>query len=138
MIPHKSRGFRAILDLSYNIRLRGRTVPSVTGSTVKTALQGAIGQMGHALSRIIHPFAEADDNSIIFLAKWDIKDGFWRLDCEEGQAWNFAYVLPPDQPATAVELVVSTSLQMGWIKSPPYFCTASETARDVAAHRLTA
>ena len=28
--------------------------------------------------------------------------------------------------------MVSTSLQMGWIESPPYFCTVSETGRDVA------
>ncbi len=28
-------------------------------------------------------------------------------------------------------MVVPTSLQMGWIKSPPYFCTATEMARDV-------
>jgi len=28
-------------------------------------------------------------------------------------------------------LVVPTSLQMGWVESPPYFCTATETARDI-------
>ena len=65
------------------------------------------------------------------MAKWDIKDGFWRLDCEEGEEWNFAYVLPQPEGAP-VKLVVPTSLQMGWIESPPYFCAASETARDVA------
>ncbi len=27
--------------------------------------------------------------------------------------------------------MVPTSLQMGWVESPPYFCTATETARDV-------
>ena len=65
------------------------------------------------------------------MAKWDIKDGFWRLDCEKGEEWNFAYVLPQKEGAP-VKLVVPTSLQMGWIESPPYFCAASETARDVA------
>ncbi len=25
-----------------------------------------------------------------------------------------------------------TSLQMGWVESPPYFCAATETARDIA------
>jgi hypothetical protein len=83
MIPHKSRGFRAILDLSYSIRLRGGTVTSVNKTMVKTAPHGSIDQMGHTLSCIIHAFAEADEDSKIFLAKWDIKDGFWRLDCEE-------------------------------------------------------
>ena len=67
----------------------------------------------------------------IFMAKWDIKDGFWRLDCEDGQEWNFCYVLPQDE-GEPIRLVVPTSLQMGWIESPPYFCAASETSRDVA------
>ncbi len=64
------------------------------------------------------------------MAKWDIKDRFWRMDCAEGEEWNFAYVLP--QPVgEPVQLVVPTSFQMGWVESPPYFCTATETARDV-------
>ncbi len=65
------------------------------------------------------------------MAKWDIKDGFWRLDVEEGTEWNFVYVLP-QSPGKPIYLVVPTSLQMGWVESPPFFCTASETARDVA------
>jgi len=47
------------------------------------------------------------------MAKFDIKDGFWRLE----------------QP---IRLVVPTSLQMGWIESPPFFCAAPETGREVA------
>ena len=31
-----------------------------------------------------------------------------------------------------IKLVVPTSLQMGWIESPPYFCKVSETGQDVA------
>jgi hypothetical protein len=90
---------------------------------------GAIDQMGHSLQRIIHAFAEADEDAKIFMAKYDIKDGFWRLDCQEG---NFAYVLPQEE-GEPTRLVVPTSLQMGWVESPPYFCAASETVRDVAA-----
>lgn len=132
MIPHKSRRFRTILDLSFAIRLHdGTRVPSVNETSVKTAPRGAIDQLGHSLSRIIHAFAATSPEEKIFMAKWDIKDGFWRLECEVGQEWNFAYVLPKlGEPST--ELVIPTSLQMGWIESPPYFCAASETARDVA------
>ncbi|KAL7546620.1 hypothetical protein ACHAWF_015384 [Thalassiosira exigua] len=64
--------------------------------------------------------------------KLDIKDGFWRMVCAEGQEWNFAYVLP-NHPGEPVEVVVPSALQMGWALSPPFFCAASETARDVAA-----
>ena len=136
MIPHKSRQFRAILDLSFPVRLVDRSiVPSVNAATTKTAPRGAINQIGHSLQRIIHAFATADPNAKIFMAKWDIKDGFWRLDCERGQEWNFCYVLP-SLTGEPIQLVVPTSLQMGWIESPPYFCTASETARDVAEQYL--
>ena len=44
---------------------------------------------------------------------------------------EFFYVLP-QKPGMSMKLVVPTSLQMGWIGSPPYFCTVSETGRDVA------
>lgn len=132
MIPHKSRGYRAILDLSFRLKLKsGGVVPSVNEMTTLEAPAGAIDQMGHALQRIIHAFAEADKDEKIFMAKFDIKDGFWRLDCQEGEEWNFAYVLPQHE-GEPTRLVVPTSLQMGWVESPPYFCAASETARDVA------
>jgi hypothetical protein len=133
MIPHKSRAFRAILDLSFRLRLKdGSEVPSVNEATTLEAPAAAIDQMGHALNRIIHAFAEADEDAKIFMAKFDIKDGFWHLDCEEGEEWNFSYVLPQKE-GEPTRLVVPTSLQMGWVESPPYFCAASETARDVAA-----
>jgi hypothetical protein len=69
------------------------------------------------------------------MAKWDIKEGFWQLNCATGEDWNFAYVLPTPE-GTPVQLVIPTSLQMGWIESPPYFCSASETARDVVEQYL--
>ena len=130
-IPHKSKAYRTILDLSYRLRLKnGGVMRSVNDTTEKVAPQGSIDQIGEALSRIIYAFAETDEDAKIFMAKWDIKDGFWRMGGEEGQEYNFAYVLPqpPGYPTT---LVIPTSLQMGWVESPPLFCAASETARDI-------
>ena len=89
---------------------------------------------GNLLSNVltfIHAFAEAEEDARIFMAKWDITYGFWRLDAEEGAEWNFSYVLP-QHPGEPIYLVIPTSLQMGWVESPPFFCAASETARDVA------
>jgi hypothetical protein len=74
---------------------------------------------------------EADETAKIFMAKWGIKDGFWRLNCVEGEEYNFAYILPQPEEEP-IQIVISTSLQMGWVESPPYFCAAKETARDVA------
>ena len=31
-----------------------------------------------------------------------------------------------------ITMVVTKSLKMGWIESPPYFCTVSKTGRDTA------
>ena len=53
------------------------------------------------------------------------------MDCREGEEWNFSYVLPQPE-GTPVMIVVPTSLQMGWVESPPYFCAATETSRDIA------
>ena len=89
-------------------------------SVTKTAPRGAINQLGHALSRIIHAFAEVDDNVKVFMSKWDIKDGLWRLDCKEGEAYNSAYMLPHKE-GLPTKLVIPTSLQMGWIDPPPIF-----------------
>lgn len=111
MIPHKSRMFRAILDLSFNIRLKsGEQLMAVNESSEKTAPKGAIDQLGHSLQRIIHAFAQADEKDKVFMAKWDIKDGFWRLDCQEGEEWNFAYVLPQEE-GQPVRLVVRYKMQ---------------------------
>ncbi len=65
-------------------------------STVKLAPKGALDQLGHSLSRIIHAFVEAPEDVKVFMAKWDIKDGFWQMDCKAGEEYNFAYVLPQE------------------------------------------
>ncbi len=103
----------------------------MSDTTEKMAPAGAIYQIGECLSRIIHAFAEADNDTKIFMAKWDIKDGFWQMDCTAGEEWNFAYVLPQEegQPTT---LMVPTSLQMGWVESSPYFFAATETSHNIS------
>jgi hypothetical protein len=49
-------------------------------------------------------------------------------------AWNFAYVLPslnPLQSNDDIEFIIPNSLQMGWCKSPPFFCSGLETVKDI-------
>ena len=130
-VPHKSRMFRMILDLSFALHLSGYDLPSVNESTKYMAKEESLAQLGGVLPRIIAALAEAKpEDGPIFFSKMDIKDGFWRMICEEGAEWNFCYVLPA-LPGDEPEIVVPTSLQMGWTLSPAYFCTASETGRDV-------
>ncbi len=101
VIPHKSKAFQSILDLSFSLQLsNGLVAQSENDTTTKTAPRCSISQLGHSLQWIIHAFAEVDDDAKKFMAKWDIKDGFWRLDGQDGEEWNFAYVLPqpPSEP----------------------------------------
>ncbi len=108
---------------------------SVNNTTEKLAPKEAFNQIGESLSRIIHAFAEVDPTAKVFMAKWDIKDGFWRMDCEEGEEWNFAYILPQPE-GEPIKLVIPTSLQMGWVELPPYFCATTETARGVSTEYI--
>jgi hypothetical protein len=83
-IPHKSKAIRSIFYLSFTLSLLdGSKLPSVNTTTIKTAPR-AIDQLGHLLSRIIHAFAKAADGKKKNMAKWDIQDGFWHMDCREG------------------------------------------------------
>jgi hypothetical protein len=87
VIPHKSKAFRSILDLLFSLQLSNGSIrQSVNDTTTKTSPRHALSQLGHSLQRIIHAFTEVEDNAKKFIAKWDVKDGFWRLDgqgCEE-------------------------------------------------------
>jgi hypothetical protein len=131
-IPHTSKAFWSILDLSFWLKLKnGGVLASVDDTMVKTAPKGAINQIGDGLLQIIQTFAEADETAKVFMAKWDIKDGFWRLDCTEEEEYNFAYVLPQPE-GEPIRIVFPTLLQMWWVESPLYFCAATEMARDVA------
>ena len=77
----------------------------------------------------------ATQKKSFYFAKLDVKDGFWRMVVAEEYTWNFAYILPLADNSLLdlhnTELVVPDALQMGWCESPPFFCTASETAQDV-------
>jgi hypothetical protein len=141
MIPHKSRKFRAILDLSFQLRLNGKKQQSVNSGTTKQAPQKAMAGLGNALKRIIHEMAKNYNPNFPYkFAKCDIKDGFWRMVVHPDDAYNFCYVLPTankNTPTDDIILVIPDSLQMGWCESPPFFCAATETARDIIAHLIS-
>ena len=135
MIPHKSRDYRSILDLSFQIRMKGQKQPSVNQSTNKLAPQKAMAGLGRVLQRIIQTMSDNYNTKAPFkFAKCDIKDGFWRMTVNEEDSWNFCYILPPPSkqtPIDDIEIVIPKSLQMGWCESPPFFCAATETGRDI-------
>jgi hypothetical protein len=110
----------------------GYEIPAVNEATRPLAPEEALAMLGSALPRMIAAVAEAKEaDGPIFFSKYDIKDGFWRMCSEAGAEWNCAYILPAAEDDD-VEIVVPTSLQMGWTLSPAYFCVGSKTGRDVA------
>ena len=139
MIPHKSKKFRCILDLSFNLFHKGKRLTSVNESTKKMAKPEAMVQLGLSLKRIIAVMADTwAENNPFYFTKLDIKDGFWRMAVNDDAAWNFCYVLPSlnKVPIDEIEIVVPNSLQMGWCESPPFFCSGTETARDIIQYKL--
>ena len=112
-IAHKSKAFGSILYLSFSLKLTPHgSVSSVKKYIQKTALGGKIDQIRHVLLRLIPAFAESPDCAKIFQSKWDINDGFWRIDCKEVEENNLFYVLP-QKPGMTINLVVPTLLHMG-------------------------
>ena len=118
MIPHKSKAYRFILDLSFTLFHRGIRFASVNENTNKKSRPEAMVQLSQALKRIIYHMTLYRANGIPFkFTKLDVKDGFWRKTVADEDAWNFCYVLPSLHPTISlddVEIVVPNSLQMGW------------------------
>jgi hypothetical protein len=135
MIPHKSKPYRAILDLSFKLTHNGKTYASVNEHTKKLAKAEAMAQLGVTLKRIVTTMADQEKmKQPFYFAKLDVKDGFWRMAVNDRDAWNFCYVLPSTSKRNTIDetkIVVPNSLQMGWCESPPFFCAGSETVRDV-------
>ena len=81
VIPHKSKAFRSILNLSSQLRLKnGGILASVNNTTEKLAPKGAIDQIGDCLSPIIHALAEATEPP-----KCSWQNGISKMD---SGAWN--------------------------------------------------
>ena len=123
-----------ILDLSYELKMDKEKLKSVNKASDKDlALQHSMYELGNVIPQIIWNMAKAPDRGVpILFSKIDLKDGYWRMVVNEADTWNFAYVLSPLKPGDDIELVIPDALQMGWSESPPFFCAATETARDIA------
>lgn len=132
-IPHKSRQFRVILNLAYELKFGTTKLKSVNDATDKTlAPQHSMHELGNVIPRIILAMANADPDLPLLFSKVDLKDGYWRMAVHPDDAWNFAYVLPASTPTSPPELIIPQAIQMGWSESPAFFCAATETARDIA------
>jgi hypothetical protein len=97
-----------------------------------TELPPEVMQFGSALPRILWLLRHADpDLGPVYLAKFDIADGFYRLFLDPDDVTKLAVLMPryDNEPQL---VAIPLSLMMGWVSLPPTFCAASETAADLA------
>jgi len=66
MIPHASKPYRCILDLSFSLKAHGKQYQSVNDATTPLAPPAAMSQLGQALRRIIITMAANYDLSVPF------------------------------------------------------------------------
>ena len=89
-------------------------------------------QFGCALERVLRKVATADPaQDPLYLLKIDLLDGFYHvcLYTQDAPMLGVAFPVAPGEPLLmAIPLV----LPMGWMESPPYFCTTTETIVDLA------
>jgi hypothetical protein len=104
---------------------------SVNDTTVRVAPEKPVKELGNVLSRLLRFMQEVPVKEHILFSKIDLANGYWRMVVEKDSRWNFAYVLP-GRPGSPLRLMIPSALQMGWNESPAYFCTATETTRDIA------
>jgi hypothetical protein len=127
VVPQRARRPRVIVDYSFYYGLNAETL--------KLAPCGAM-QFGKALERILQTIVDVNPKfGPVQLIKIDIADGFYRIWLNVHDIPKLAVALPAlhgTEPLLALPLV----LPMGWTKSPPYFCAATETVTDVANRQL--
>ena len=101
MIPHKSRLYRCILDLSFDINFNNiKTIKNVNSTTNKLAPQKSMANLGSVLEHFVQVLAKHEHLKLPFaFCKIDIKDGFWRMVVSAVNSWNFCYTIPPPKDA---------------------------------------
>jgi hypothetical protein len=89
---------------------------SVNDTTARQAPEGPVKELGNVLPRLLDSMATVPPEEHIHFSKLDLANGYWRMIVEDGQEWNFAYVVP-GAPGTPIMMIVSRALQMGWNES---------------------
>ena len=86
MFPHKSLKYRAILDVSFTLKIFGMEITSINENTVVTDPQHSISRLGSVLPRLIKSVARVPlDNGNMLFSKLDINDGYRRIVVERGR-----------------------------------------------------
>jgi hypothetical protein len=126
VVPQHERRPRIICDYTYY---------GVNQDTYPDAPPEAM-QFGRTLQRLLLKLASANPiYGPVYMAKYDMSDGFYRLQISLDSILPLAVMLPSmdqEDPLIALPLVVP----MGWTEAPPSFSTTTETATDLANWEL--
>jgi hypothetical protein len=109
------------------------TYTDVNSASVPLAPVNAM-QFGPAIHRILHRIAYANPAfGPLYLSKFDLSDGYYRVPLNPQAALELAVVLPPlaDKSKNAPLIGIPLVLPMGWKYSPPFFCAYTESATDI-------
>ena len=122
VVPQRERRPRIIVDYSYS---------RINTETAKRAPPEAM-QFGRTLERLFERIYTANPRfGPVHMLKLDIADGFYQMWLATKDIPSLGVIMPtaPGEPRLAALPLV---LPMGWTESPPYFCTMTETATDLA------
>jgi len=93
-------------------------------------------QFGHALDHLLREILLANPtNGYTEMLKVDLSDGFYRINLNIEDIPKLGVVFPSSDPNKKL-MALPLILPMGWKNSPPAFCTATETAADLANRDL--
>ena len=127
VVPQRERRPRIIVDYSFS---------GVNSETNKTAPRDAM-QFGRTLARLFDKIFTAPSRfGPVHMLKLDIADGFYQMRLRDKDIPSLGVILPT-LPGHEKLVAFPLVLPMGWTESPPYFCTLTETATDIANTALS-
>lgn len=122
VVPQHDRRPRTIVDYSF-YGINDDTIPLAPHESM---------QFGRALDRVLHEIVHADPrHGPVHMIKVDVADGFYRLWAAPQDIPTLGVAFPPG-PDGAALVAFPLTLPMGWLESPPLFCTMTETITDLA------
>ncbi len=128
-LPQRDRRSRLIVDYTFS---------GLNAEILSLAPREAM-QFGGALQRVCCRIVHANPRfgPVMMRTKIDIADGFYRVWVQSADVPKLGVALP-FTPGTEPLVAFRLALPMGWVKSPPYFTSLTETACDLANSHLRA
>ena len=127
VVPQRERRPRLIVDLTFW---------GVNDETISYVPKEAM-QFGRSFERLIFNVRHANPSfGPVYLAKFDIANGFYRVPLDPETALALSVVLPRFHPSEPPLIAIPLVLPMGWTESPPSFCALTESITDVVNARM--